>query len=53
MSLRISPATLRPSSHGLPPPLEPTQLSCTLPTIPPPFLTPPMSLAFEGIRLLT
>ena len=37
------PATMQPPSHGLLPPLEPTQFSCTLPvpTVPPPILTPP------------
>ena len=40
-SLRVSPATMQPPSHGHLPPLESTQFSCTLPTVPPPILTPP------------
>ena len=52
-SLQIPPATMQPPSHGPLPPLEPIQLSCTMPTIPPPFLTPPILLAFEGFWLLS
>ena len=40
-SLRIPPATMQPPSYGPLPPLEPHRFSCTLPTIPPPILTPP------------
>ena len=52
-SLRISQSALQ-SQNTIPlPSPHPVQFSCTLPTIPPPVLTPPMPLASEGIRLLT
>ena len=62
-SLRVYPPTmqfpvqlpplLQPQIQAPPRQVEPTQFSCTLLTVPPPILTPPMPLASEGVRLVT
>ena len=56
-SLRISHAAMQPLTRHSPitplPPIDPVRFTCTLPTVPPPALTPPMPLASEGVRLTT
>ena len=62
-SLRVYPPTmqspvqippfLQPQIQAPPLQVEPTRFSCTLPTVPPPILAPPMPLASEGVRLVT
>ena len=49
----MQPPTMQPQTLAPPPQIEPTRFSCTLPTVPPSFLTPPIPLASEGVRLLT